>query len=222
MAAVIAIVGSSLKWTIVIARPTTAKATSVTMVARVVSRIRVCLPPPHHTPRLQLTSSWPPQSSSLPLISAVLPSPHTCAPSPPPRCGLPKHASGVHASHPSASPYLVPKATLPCQPTPHPRAPATPAAPKLLAAALPTYKTRQRLQSRHASPNSNGNQDDDDKAITMATKTGLTGAVKAMAMAGTVTGAMAGTAVQMAGSGEDIDRNGSGNCNGVLSVASSL
>ncbi|KAH9008197.1 hypothetical protein EDB83DRAFT_2681446, partial [Lactarius deliciosus] len=54
------------------------------------------------------TATWPPQSSSLPLISAVLPSPHTCAPWPPPRCGLPKHASGVHASHPYAPPYLVP------------------------------------------------------------------------------------------------------------------
>ncbi|KAH9039428.1 hypothetical protein EDB83DRAFT_2318390 [Lactarius deliciosus] len=52
--------------------------------------------------------------------STVLPSPHTCAPWPPPRCGLPEHASGVHASHPYAPPYLVPNATLPRQPTPHP------------------------------------------------------------------------------------------------------
>ncbi|KAH9042583.1 hypothetical protein EDB85DRAFT_1885840 [Lactarius pseudohatsudake] len=50
------------------------------------------------------------------------------------RCALPKHALGVHASHPSASLYLVPKAT-PCHISQRLRAP------KLLAAAIPTYKT---------------------------------------------------------------------------------
>ncbi|KAH9042582.1 hypothetical protein EDB85DRAFT_2271449 [Lactarius pseudohatsudake] len=68
-----------------------------------------------------------------------------------------------------------------------------------------------------ASPNSNGNQDDDDdEAITMATKTGMTGAVKAIAMVGDSDWGD-GRDGGADGSGEDIDRNSSGNCNGVLS-----
>ncbi|KAH9032073.1 hypothetical protein EDB83DRAFT_2652292 [Lactarius deliciosus] len=192
MAAVIAIVGSSLKWTIVIACPTTAKATSVMMVAWVVSRIQVC-------------------SSSLPLICCPAFSPHLC----------PIATSLLWSAQTCLGSTRKPSLCLTI-PSTKSRTMAATILPPLTACHCIDLMTRQQLQSQHASPNSNGNQDNNDKAITMATKTGLMGAVKAMAMVGTVTGAMAGTAVQMAGSSEDINRNGSGNCNGVLSVASSL
>ncbi|KAH9011550.1 hypothetical protein EDB84DRAFT_1445117, partial [Lactarius hengduanensis] len=191
----------------------------------------------------------------------VLPSPHTCAPWPPPRCGLSKHASGVHASHRSAPPYLVPIATLPRQPTPHP----TPAlrAHKLLAAALPTYKTFRTMAAAILPPATIpspschhidlmicDHENDNDVTTLQATTTAVTTCQSQQQWQSRRQCTDDEEAISTAtdgndednesngrggdsdrgdsrdggadGSSEDIDRNRSGNCNGVLSVVSSL